>query len=220
MLPFWVLAMSPAAAAEGPKLIGAHTPDEIVNGTPTQVVQAGVRLAGVTVKVSGACKLLSFKVLSDTKLQMTLQGTRHIEDEETACYYEVSNASGSDRTWILVSLTPAEEAEKARRQQTAAEAQANDIYRRLGREWDIVANGDIAGSYVASGHDPDGLPEFRRNDGKILVAMLMADGTVSLIPQWTRGCMYSGTLKNGKVADGQSFQCGSGSTAWTATVKP
>lgn len=203
-----------------PQIIGPHNPDTLTNGEPITVSQHGAHFSGVTVKASGACKLESFKIVSDTEIQMTLRGARRVEGKEDTCYYDFSNAYGSDHTWILVSLTPSEEQEKLQNEREAGTAQANEIYRKVGKRWDIQSSGNIAGSYAASGTDSDGLPLIRRSDGKTLLVVLRPDDSVVLLPQPYKACMYSGTLKDGKVADGQDYQCGSETNSWTATIQP
>jgi hypothetical protein len=68
---------------------GGAAPSSISDRAVTQVALRGHHLTDATVTVNGPCKLVSSKVVSDSELQLWLEGQRDINDAGNTCRVRV-----------------------------------------------------------------------------------------------------------------------------------
>ncbi|HWE87445.1 MAG TPA: hypothetical protein VG267_21035 [Terracidiphilus sp.] len=213
-----VLAPIAVAQTRAPKPdlhAGGIQPTVIPNGQPTEATLPGFHLTGARVETDHLCKVISYKVVSDNEIKMTLQGTRGVDDKEDQCGITVRTSSGSASTWLVVELTPEEAAEQKQRQEAEGQEKAAAFVRRSGKAWRLTFAGGTGVTYTADGGDDDAMPTFRTDGGAAAKIAVSDDNKVMIIEE---GCVRSGTLSGTSVKDGQSRGNCTPAGGWTATV--
>lgn len=212
-------AALPQAGARGkPDLrAGGPKPSQIPNHQITTVTLPGSHLGGAIVEAKGACRLSGYKVVSDTEIQMRLQGTRSIDDKEDGCFFTVRTAAGSADGWVVVELTPAEAQAKEGRQRMESRAKVDAMARAAGRKWVIRFADGASDTYTVRAPENPGLPEFQTGDGRTAKIVVRPDQSVVLVEG---GCVRNGRLVEGRVTKGTSMAGCAHPGSWSATVEP
>jgi hypothetical protein len=174
-------------------------------------------LGGAKVETRGACRLAGYKVVSDSEIQMRLEGARAIDDKEDACFFTVRTAAGSAGGWVVVALTPEEEKQKHGREVAASRSKMEAMVRAAGRKWVIRFADGGSNTYTAKEPDEPGMPEFQTGDGRTAKIFVRPDGSVTLLEE---GCVRNGKLVEGRVKNGESMAGCVHPGAWSATVEP
>jgi hypothetical protein len=195
---------------------GGANPSSIPNQETTEVTLPGHNLTGTTLTVSGVCTLKSYKVVSDTEIDMQLEGNRPVDGKEDGCFLKVSHGAKQASTYVIVDLTDAEQQQQTANQAAAAQAKANAYMANLGAQWTVrFANGSTE-VFTAQPADPGQLPDFTSSSGGTKI--MISNGSVVILAD---GCMLSGTLTGNQVKDGQVTAAGDckHSGTWTAQKK-
>jgi hypothetical protein len=205
-----------AGKAQRPDLhAGGPDPSLIPNHEVTVVTLPGFHLAGAKVAVKGVCKLASYKVASDTQIEMSLEGARSIADKDNGCYFTVTTPAGSAEGWLSVDLTDDEKAQQESKQKADDRAKAQAFVSAAGKKWQLRFADGATETYTAKPQEGEGMPSFTTHDGKPASIIVKPDNSAILIDGQ---CMRKGHLMNGQVKDGQSMGNCSHSGAWTASV--
>jgi len=206
-----------AKSYPGPDMHGTPPhPLTLPNHQPTEVTKDGMHFTGGTVTVKGVCTLQSYKILSDTLLSATITGNRTVEGEEDTCFIYVHHGPIQAHIYMIVDLTPEEEAQRKAIKNAHDQAKANAYMTNLGTQWTLHYADGATEVFTAQPAGPGQLPEFTSSSGTSVKIMLSNSNQVMILAD---SCMLSGTLAGSQVRDGKaSGQC-KHSGAWTAQKK-
>lgn len=215
----WLAFAQPAARrGEKPDLHGGGAkPSLIPNHAVTTVTLPGFHFTGAAVTVRGDCRLAGYKVVSDSEIQMDLEGARAIDDKEDACFFTVATAAGSSTSWIIVDLTPDEQKEKDRRQEAKDRAKAEAIIRAAGHKWTLRFADGTTEVFTAQGFDSTGMPQFASASGETALFVVPPDGRVLMIEG---KCVRGGRLVGNRVEKGESQAGCAHPGEWSGTREP
>jgi|GEM_PF-3127933 len=194
---------------------GAASPSSIPNDAVTVVTLPGAHLTGARIVTGRICKVVSYRVVSDSEIKMNIEGTRTVDDKDEACTLEVRTAGGSASTWIVVEFTDAEQQQVAAREQAEGEAKAQALLAKAGKTWHLTFSSGAQETYSSVGADADSMPTFHNAAGDDVKIAVSDDGSAMIIEP---GCMRSGKLIGTQVKDGQSQGECTPAGSWTATV--
>jgi hypothetical protein len=191
---------------------GGAKPSLIPNHEITTVTLPGLHLSGATLTVNGVCTLKSYKVTSDTQIQMILEGHRAIDDKEDGCFLHVHQGSFQTGTYVIVDLTQAEWDEKQTKERAANKAQGEAYMASLGKQWVVhYANGSSE-TFVVQPADEGELPDYTSASGAT-AKFAITGGKVVMM---AGSCMRSGILNGSQVKDGTSMGDCKPAGAWSA----
>ncbi len=195
---------------------GGAKPSMITNGQQTLVTVPGFHFLHATVEAWGVCRLVEYKINTDTELQMLLEGRRTLDDKDDACHFRVRNAAGAATSWIVVGLTAEQEAERRAREEAAGRAKIAAVNQAAGKKWILHFANGAEDTYLAQGSNPDGMPVFKRSDDQTVKIFVRPDGSVTMIEE---GCMRTGRMSGNKVEKGESAGDCRPAGSWSATVE-
>ncbi len=191
---------------------GGAKPSTIPNHEVTTVNLPGFHLSGTTLTVDGVCTLKSYKVTSDTQIQMMLEGHRAIGDKEDGCFLHVHQGAFQTGTYVVVDLTEAEWAEKHTNERTADKAKGEAYMASLGKQWVVrYANGSSE-TFTVQPADEGQLPDYTSASGITAKFAIMGDKVMMI----SGSCTRSGILNGSQVKDGISAGDCKPAGAWSA----
>jgi hypothetical protein len=194
---------------------GGPEPSLIPNHQVTVVTLPGLNLSGAKVTVKGVCKMTGYKVVSDTKIQMSLEGARAITDTEDGCFFTVTTPAGSASGWVSVDLSDEEKTQKEAKQKADDRAKGQALTAAAGKKWEVRFADGATETYTAKPGEEGEMPAFVTSGGKPASIVVRANNSAILIEG---ECMRSGRLLNGQVKDGTSMGNCSHPGSWSATV--
>jgi hypothetical protein len=203
-------ASKPDLHAGGPK------PSLLPNHTTTTVTLPGFNLTGTTLTATGSvCTLKSYKIVSDSQIQMAIETHRKIDDKEDGCFLQVHQGAFETGTYVVVDLTQAEWDEKNAKQQADSKAKGEAYMAGLGKQWIVRLSDGSSETFTVQPAQPGELPDFAGSSGHTAKIMTTNGKAVIVVGS----CMRTGTLVNGQVKDGTSVgECKPGGS-WTGQMK-
>jgi hypothetical protein len=169
---------------------------------------------GTTVTTTGdVCSLKSYKVVSDSQIQMTIEAHRALDAKEDGCFLHVHKGSFEDSTYVVVDLTEAEWNEKHSKERSDDKAKGEAYMAGLGKQWVVHYTDGSSETYTAQPATAEGeLPDFTSSRGSTAKIMI-SDGTKVMI--MAGNCMRSGTMTGNQVKNGTSMGECKPAGAWT-----
>jgi hypothetical protein len=212
------LAQSAPKTAPKPDLhAGGAKPSSLPNHETTMVTLPGYNLAGTTLTVTGeVCTLKSYKVVSDSQIQMMIEGHRTLDAKEDGCFLHVHQGSFEVGTYVVIDLTEAEWTEKHRKEAAENKAKGEAYMAGLGKQWVIHYADGSSDTYTAQTADEGELPDFTSASGGTAKIATTNGNKVVIM---AGGCMRSGTLTGNQVKDGTSTGDCKPAGAWTGQKK-
>lgn len=205
-----------ASFAQKPDLrAGGPSPSSIPNHQTTKVVLPGYYLTGAQFTVDGSCSLVSYTA-SDRQIVMMVAGNRPITDSDGYCNLHVKTAAGHADAWIIVNLTD-DEQELSRKNARAADREHMQAFlARSGSRWNLHFQDGSSVTYTSKPDSEPGLAAFSDGAGNEVKIAVGNGSTVTIIGAQ---CLRTGTLSNGRVANGRSNGVCSPAGPWTATMQ-
>ncbi len=160
--------------------------------------------------------MTGYKVVSDSEIQMSLEGNRSIEDTDDGCFFTVTTPAGSASGWVSVDLTDEEKTQMQAKQKADDRAKVQALTSAAGKKWEVHFADGTTETYTAQPREGEAMPAFETSDGKPASIVVRANNSVILIDGQ---CMRSGHLLNGLVKDGTSMGNCSHPGSWSATVR-
>lgn len=216
--PCAAFAQAGGSSAKTPKPdlhAGGASPSTIPNDAVTVVTLPGTHLTGARIVTGKICKVVTYEVVSDNEIRMSIRGTRTVDDKDDTCALEVLTAAGSASTWIAVDLTDAEQEQVKAREQAEGSSKAQAFVAKAGKTWHLTFSNGATETYSSVGAGSDSMPTFHNAAGDEVKIAVSDDGTVMIIEP---GCMRSGKLTGVQVKNGQSQGDCTPAGPWTATV--
>jgi IPT/TIG domain len=242
LLLFMLLAVTFAAAQRRPSAnvqrqdaptpeISSQTPNQLSPGQTATIVMRGKNFTADAHNAhsDGQCKMNSFKYVSPTEIQFNV--TTEKIDDGGSCDLQVEMGGRSISNSVEIAMTALgkqhqqqrerEEAERQQReaveqqkQMAATQAHIHDI---IGKKWDVKLPNGKSDTWTFSSNVYS-LNQFKNSKGQEL--SIVVDENDGVVVQPAAGCMLTGTIQNGKIANGESPLpgCSLGNGAWSATI--
>ncbi len=206
------MAFGQKAALKPDLHAGGATPSLIPNHETTMVSLPGSHLTGTTVTVDGVCVLKSYKVVSDSQIQMMLEGHRAIDDKEDGCFLHVHQGVFQTGTYVVVDLTQAEWDEENTQERAANKAKGEAYMASLGKQWVVHYANGASETFTAQPADEGELPDYTSASG-VTAKFAVTGGKVVMM---SGSCMRSGILNGNQVKDGTAMGDCKPAGAWSA----